>query len=58
MKTKKRFDCVRMKDAAQLRRAEKLRGLTLEQRLEYYRRAHELLLEKQRRLKSASADKP
>lgn len=51
MKTKKKFDCVRMKDQAQQRRAERLRGLSPEERLEFYRREHELLIRRQKELR-------
>jgi len=51
MKTKKKFDCVKMKDEAQRRRAERLRGLSPLQRLEFYRRAHELLVRRQEHLR-------
>jgi hypothetical protein len=43
MKTIKTFDCVKMKDEAQQRRARLLRGLSVEQRLEFYRQADEAL---------------
>jgi len=51
MKTKKKFDCVKMKDEAQQRRAERLRGLSPQERLEYYRREHESLVGRQKRLR-------
>ena len=51
MKTKKKFDCLKMKDEAQKRRAELLRGKTPSERLEFYRREHEELLALQRRLR-------
>jgi len=53
MKTKKEFDCVKMKDDAQQRRAETLRGLSPQQRLEFYRQAHEALAARQKRLRDA-----
>jgi len=51
MKTKKKFDCVKMKDQAQLRRTERLRGLSPEERVEFYRREHEVLASRQRRMR-------
>lgn len=51
MKTKKKFDCVRMKDQAQQRRAERLRGLSPEERLEFYRHEHESLVSRQKELR-------
>lgn len=56
MKTMKKFDCVKMKDLAQRRRAEALRGLTAEQRMEFYRRIHEALLKRQERIRQRLAD--
>lgn len=49
MKTKT-FDCIKMKDDAQRRRAGAMRGLTTKQRLEYYRTAYEQLLDRRARL--------
>ena len=43
MKTKKKFDCIRMKDEAQLRRGDRLKDLTPEERMSYYREAREAL---------------
>jgi hypothetical protein len=43
MKTMKKFDCVKMKNEAQQRRARLLHGLSVEQRLEFYRRTDEAL---------------
>jgi hypothetical protein len=53
MKTKT-FDSIRMKDEAQRRRAEALRGLSEAKRLEYYQRAHEDLVRRQKRLRKDS----
>lgn len=50
MKTKKKFDCVKMKDDAQQRRADELKGLSQRELLEYYRREHEELAKRQQRL--------
>ena len=50
MKTKT-FDCLRMKTQAQQRRAEALNGLSEEQRLDYYNRAHEALVRRQQSLR-------
>lgn len=58
MKTKKEFDCVRMKDEAQQRRARALRGMSVEQRLEFYRRADEVLRRRREQLQPRSADSP
>ncbi|HWL91998.1 MAG TPA: hypothetical protein VNT79_00560 [Phycisphaerae bacterium] len=41
MKTAKKFDCVKMKDDAQLRLAEQMRGFSEQERLNFYQRAHE-----------------
>ena len=56
MKTAKKFDCVRMKDEAQQRRAEALGGLPDERRLEYYRQAHEALVLRQKELRERAGD--
>ena len=48
---------MKMKDEAQRRRAEALRGLSSRERLEYYRRAHEELVRRQKRLRGL-ADSP
>ena len=58
MKTTKKFDCVKMKDEAQQRRAERLRVLSLAQRLAYYRREHEVLRQRQELLRKGIAEKP
>jgi hypothetical protein len=50
MKTKKKFDCVKMKDEAQMRRAERLGALTTEERLAFYGQAHEALDHRQKQL--------
>jgi len=39
-----------MKDEAQQRRAEKMRGLSPQARLEFYQRAHQALLRRQKQL--------
>jgi hypothetical protein len=52
MRTIKKFDCVKMKDRAQERRARDLHGLTPEERLEYYRQQHQLLLDRQAKLQT------
>ncbi|MCK6486636.1 MAG: hypothetical protein L6R00_21205 [Phycisphaerae bacterium] len=41
---------MKMKDDAQQRRAEQMRGLSPEERLAFYRRAYEALLRRQRKL--------
>ncbi|HKQ50181.1 MAG TPA: hypothetical protein VJZ71_19050 [Phycisphaerae bacterium] len=51
MKTKKKFDCVKMKDDAQQRRANELKGLSQTELLEYYRHEHEELAKRQQRLR-------
>ncbi|MEE9295556.1 MAG: hypothetical protein V3W34_11420 [Phycisphaerae bacterium] len=51
MKTKT-FDCLKMKDEAQQRRSEALKGMSEQQRLEYYRRAHEDLVQRQKALRA------
>jgi hypothetical protein len=51
MKTKKKFDCIRMKDEAQQRRAEQLRGLSPQERLDYYKREYQSLTERQGQLR-------
>ena len=56
MKTAKKFDCVKMKDDAQQCRARKLRGLSPQERLEFYRRAHEELVRRQQQLRGMAAD--
>ena len=55
MKTAKKFDCVKMKDEAQRRRAERLRGFSAQARLEFYRQAHEALVRRQRELQAVEA---
>ena len=50
MKTMKKFDCVKMKDEAQQRRARTLRGLSVEQRLAFYRQADEALRRRREQL--------
>ena len=50
MKTKT-FDCLRMKAQAQRRRAETLKGLSEEERLDFYERAHEALVRRQQSLR-------
>ena len=57
MKTAKQFDCVKMKDEAQQRRAEALRGLSDEQRLDFYRQAHVTLVRRLKELRERSADR-
>lgn len=47
MRTMKTFDCLKMKDEAQQLRAERLAGLTSEQRLAVYRREVEALRQRQ-----------
>lgn len=54
MKTKKKFDCVRMKDKAQQRRAVRLQNLSAQERLDYYRREHEALSERQKKLREGA----
>ncbi len=45
MKTKtKTFDCLKMKDEAQRRRAQLLEEMTPAERLDYYQKAHEALV--------------
>lgn len=46
MKTKT-FDCLRLKDEAQQRRAEKFRGLSEDEQLRYYDEGHTALLQRQ-----------
>ena len=58
MKTMKKFDCVKMKDEAQQRRARMLRGLSAEQRLEFYRQAHEALRRRREQLRNADTTGP
>ena len=52
MKTKKKFDCVRMKDEAQQRRAKELKGLSQRELLEFYRQEHEKLSKRQKQLRN------
>jgi hypothetical protein len=47
----KTFDCLAMKDEAQLKRAERLRRLTDSERGAFYRHEHEILLQRQQQLK-------
>jgi hypothetical protein len=56
MKTKT-FDCVKMKDEAQRRRADKLQGFSDQQRLDFYRNAQEELLRRRERLRKQQADR-
>ena len=49
MKTKT-FDCVRMKHEAQRKRARELADLSEQERLNYYQRAHEALVTRQKSL--------
>ena len=44
------FDCVEMKRRAALRIHEELKDLTLEQKIEYWKRRSEEMLDRQRRL--------
>lgn len=53
MKTKKKFDCVKMKDDAQRHREEKLRGLSAQERLDFYKRVHEALAARQKQLRES-----
>jgi hypothetical protein len=46
MKTKT-FDCLRLKDEAQQRRAERLRGLSEDEQLRYYDEGHAALIRRQ-----------
>lgn len=55
MTTKKTFDCVKMKDDAQQRRARMLQGMSDDQRLEFYRRAGEALRKRQEELRRQEA---
>ena len=57
MKTKKKFDCVKMKDEAQQRRAERLRGLSPQERLDTYRREYDALVARQKQLATPSRPK-
>jgi hypothetical protein len=50
MKTMKKFDCVKMKDQAQQRRAQMLRGWSVERRIDFYRQADETLRRLQEQL--------
>ena len=52
MKTKKKFDCIEMKDEAQRQRAEQLRGLSEQELLEFHRRRHEALVDRQEQLRN------
>lgn len=52
---KKTFDCVKMKREAQQRLQQKLSSLTPIQRLDYYKKRHEQLIERQRQLKEKRA---
>ena len=54
MKMAKKFDCVKMKDEAQQRRAVALGGQPDECRLEFYRQAHEALVLRQKELRERS----
>jgi hypothetical protein len=56
MKTKKKFDCVKMKDDAQQRRARVLRGLSIQQRLDFYRRADAELRRRREQLRLRSSN--
>jgi len=56
--TTKTFDCVKMKDEAQRRRAEALRGLSEAERLKYYEKAHQELVRRQERLRKGARAKP
>jgi len=48
-----------MKDEAQQRRAEALRGFSVRERLEFYQKAHERLLRQQQQMdKAACIDEP
>ena len=53
----KKFDCVKMKDEAQQRRARMLSGLSVEQRLEFYRRADAALRRRREELRLGSPDR-
>ena len=57
MKTMKKFDCVKMKDEAQQRRARAMRGLADEQRLEFYRHADEALRRRREQLRLRDGDR-
>ena len=57
MKTMKKFDCVKMKDEAQQRRARLLGDMSAEQRLEYHRRADEALRRRREQLRLRNAGK-
>ncbi|NOT02870.1 MAG: hypothetical protein HOP29_19900 [Phycisphaerales bacterium] len=56
MKTKKEFDCLKMKDDAQRRRAAELSGLAPQELLDYYHRVHEELFRRQKRLRHGEDD--
>ena len=51
MKTKT-FDCVEMKRRGQLRIRERLKGMTVEQQLEYWRKRSEEFMREQDRLRA------
>jgi hypothetical protein len=55
MQTKtKIFDCLKMKDEAQLRSAKLLQAMTQQQRLDYYQRAHEALVQRRDALRATA----
>ena len=51
MKTKT-FDCLKMKAEAQQQRAKALNGLSEQQQLEYYRKAHVALVQRQAKMRA------
>lgn len=51
MKTMKNFSCVQMKDEAQKRRARLLQGMSIEQRLDFFRKADEALRQRRDKLR-------
>lgn len=53
--TTKAFDCLQMKDEAQMRRTESLRGLSDEARLRHYEHGYEELALRQETLRSKKA---
>ncbi|MBI3758821.1 MAG: hypothetical protein HY269_03600 [Deltaproteobacteria bacterium] len=55
MKTSKMFDCLKMKDEAQQRRARLLHGLSTEERLDFYRRIQDELRQRQKQARQAQA---
>lgn len=55
---KKTFDCVKMKDEAQLSRAQDLEGLSSEERLRHLDRAQHALLERQAQLRRSAGCTP